>query len=167
MNFFKFLFLSFIILKLNALNLPKYFSAKFTQKIYSDKSVLTYKGEIYTNSKNVYWKYTYPNIKQIWINNKVYVYEPDLIQVTISKKPKINIFDALKKAKKIKANEYVANVDNKKIHFIYNKTLKKAWYKDDVGNKVEITFFDQSFSKLDNALFKPTYPKDVDIIYQN
>jgi len=152
---------------LYALNLPEYFSADFTQKIYSENKVLTYKGEIYTNSKNVYWKYTYPDTKQIWINQKVYIYEPDLLQVTISKKPKFNLFNAIKKAKKTKNNTYTALIDNKKIHFKFDKTLKKAWYVDDVGNKVEIVFTNQSKEKINPSLFKPNFPENIDIIYQN
>jgi len=157
----------FFFTNLLALNLPKYFSADFIQKIYSEGKTLTYKGKIYTDSKNVFWKYIYPNEKYIWVNNKVYVYEPDLEQVTISKKPKLNLFDAIKKAKKIKNNEYTANIDNKQINFIYNKFLQKVWYIDDVGNKVVIEFKNQSTKKIKNKLFIPAFPKDIDIIYQN
>jgi outer membrane lipoprotein carrier protein len=162
----KILILLFIT-NLFALNLPEYFSADFTQKIYSDNSILTYKGKIFTDSKKVFWKYTYPNEKEIWISNKVYVYEPDLLQVTISKKPEFNLFDALKNAKKIKNNDYIANVNDKKIHFLYDNTLKKAWYTDDVGNKVEITFSNQSKKKINSSTFNPKFPEDVDFIYQN
>ena len=156
----------FLITNLFSLNLPKYFSANFTQKIYSQDKILTYKGKIYTNLKQTYWKYTYPNKKEIWVNDKVYIYEPDLIQVTIAKKPKLDLFNAIKKAKKIN-NDYIAKINNKKIHFIYNNTLQKAWYIDDVGNKVELIFTNQSTKKIDQNLFIPKYPKDVDIIYQN
>jgi outer membrane lipoprotein carrier protein len=156
----------FFITYLFALNLPEYFSASFVQKIYSNDKVLIYKGKIYTDSKNVFWKYTYPNEKKIWITDKVYVYEPDLIQVTISDKPKLNLFEAIKKAKKIKQNEYVAKVNNKKIYFLFDKTLQKAWYTDDVGNKVEIVFYNQTDKKIPKSLFTPTYPDDVDFIYQ-
>ncbi len=156
-----------LIFNLFALNLPKYFSADFIQKIYSDGKVLTYKGKIYTDSKNVLWKYTYPDEKYIWINDKVYVYEPDLLQVTISKKPEFNLFKALKKANKLKNNEYEAEIDSKKIYFIYGNTLQKAWYTDDVGNKVIITFSNQSGKKIESSVFKPNFPKDIDVIYQN
>ena len=154
-----------MVINLHALNLPHYFHAKFTQKIYSDKKTLTYKGEIYTDSKQVFWKYTYPNTKEIWINDKVYVYEPDLLQVTISKKPKLNLFEAIKKAKKTEKG-YIAKIDNKTIHFIYDKTLKKAWYTDDIGNKVVINFKDVSTKKINPEIFTPKFPDDVDIIYQ-
>ncbi len=154
-----------MVINLYALNLPHYFQAEFIQKIYSDKKTLTYKGEIYTNSKQVFWKYTYPNTKEIWINDKVYVYEPELLQVTISKKPKLNLFEAIKKAKKTE-KDYIAKIDNKTIHFIYDKTLKKAWYTDDIGNKVVINFKDISTEKINPEIFTPKFPDDVDIIYQ-
>ena len=155
-----------LIINIFALNLPKFFSASFTQTITSKEKKITYKGNIYTNSKNVYWKYIYPNAKEIWITNEVTVYEPDLLQVTISKKPKFNIFSLIKKAKKIGKNTYEAKIDGKKVTFIFDKTLKKAWYKDDVGNRVEIDFYNQSDKKIDPSIFKPKYPKDVDVIYQ-
>jgi len=161
------LFNLLLMFNLFAMNLPKYFSADFTQKIYSEGKTLTYKGKIYTDSNRVFWKYTYPNEKEIWVNDRVYVYEPDLLQVTISKKPEFNLFEAVKKAKKIKENEYEAIIDNKKVFFNYDKTLQKAWYTDDVGNKVVITFKNQSSKKLENSIFKPNFPKDIDIIYQN
>jgi len=156
-----------LILELFAINFPKYFSADFVQKIYSDNNTLTYKGKIYTDSKHVFWKYTYPNEKEIWINDKVYVYEPDLLQVTISKKPEFNLFNALNKAKKINSKEYEAVVDNKKVYFVFDNTLKKVWYTDDVGNKVVIIFNNQSDKNIKSSIFKPNFPKDIDIIYQN
>lgn len=157
--------LFFIFTTLFAINLPPYFSATFTQKIYSDNKTLTYKGEVYTNSKDIFWKYTYPEEKYIWIKDKVYVYEPNLIQLTITKKPKINLFNVIKKATQIDKNKYIAQIDNKKIYFIFDKTLKKAWYKDDLGNKVVFTFKNQSNKKIDNTIFIPTSSKEVEIIY--
>jgi outer membrane lipoprotein carrier protein len=116
------------------------------------------------NKNIIYWKYTYPNLKEIWIKDKVYIYEPDLMQVTISKKPKLNLFKILKNAKKLKNNLYVAFADNKEIYFIYDKRLKKAYYTDDIGNRVEIYF-----KKIDKNISIPplNFPKDIDIIYQN
>ncbi|WP_236618702.1 LolA-like outer membrane lipoprotein chaperone [Lebetimonas sp. JH292] len=148
----------------NALNLPKEFKAKFTQYIYSKDKKLTYKGIVILKNNEIYWKYTYPNIKEIWIKDKVYIYEPDLMQVTISKKAKLNLFKILKNAKKLDKNLYVAINNKKEIYFIYDKTLKKAWYTDDIGNKVEIYF-----KKTNKNISIPplNFPKDIDIIYQN
>jgi len=155
----------FIFTNLFALNLPTYFSATFTQTIYSDNKTLTYKGEVYTNSKNIFWKYIYPEEKYIWIKDKVYIYEPNLIQLTITKKPEINLFNVIKQAAQIDKNKYIAQIENKQIYFIFDKTLKKAWYKDDLGNKVVFTFNNQSTKKIDDNIFIPNYPPEVDIIY--
>ncbi len=86
------------------------------------------------------------------------------MQVTISKKAKLNLFKILKNAKKLDKNLYVAINNKKEIYFIYDKTLKKAWYTDDIGNKVEIYF-----KKTNKNISIPplNFPKDIDIIYQN
>ncbi|GAX88275.1 outer membrane lipoprotein carrier protein [Lebetimonas natsushimae] len=160
----KWIIILLLISNLFALNLPKNFTAEFTQYIYQSSKKLTYRGIVIINNNQVYWKYTYPNIKEIWIKDKVYVYEPDLMQVTISKKPKLNLFKILKNAKKLNNNLYVATADNKEIYFIYDKTLKKAYYTDDIGNRVEIYF-----KKLNKNLKIPplNFPKNIDFIYQN
>jgi outer membrane lipoprotein carrier protein len=164
MNRGKWIIIFLIIGNLFAINLPKNFAAKFTQYIYQNNKKLTYKGIVILNNNQIYWKYTYPSLKEIWIKDKVYIYEPDLMQVTVSKKPKLNLFKILKNAKKLKDNLYVALADNKEIYFIYDKTLKKAYYNDDIGNRVEIYF-----KKINKNLKIPplNFPKDTDFIYQN
>jgi len=149
-----------------ALNLPKSFSADFVQTINSNGKKLVYKGKIFFKNPKILWKYTYPIKKYIWINKKVYIYEPNLYQVTITKKPDFTLTSILKKAKKIKKNTYEAKLKDKKIYFIYDKTLKKLWYKDEMENLVTITFNNQKDKKLDNKIFIPIYPKDIDILYQ-
>jgi len=153
------IFISFLY----SLELPQEFSAKFTEYIYQKNKKLTYKGLIIFKNQNIYWKYTYPNTKEIWIKDKVYVYEPDLMQVTVSKKPKLNLIKILKNAKKVDKNLYLAKMDKKDIYFIYNKTLKKLWYKDEIGSKIEMYF-----TKENNYSIPPlNFPEDVDYIYQN
>ena len=151
---------------LNALNLPSNFEADFIQTINSNGKNLLYKGKIYFQKEKIFWHYLYPVEKYIWINDKVYVYEPDLIQVTISKKPKFNLQNIIKNAKKIKQNEYETVIDKKKVYFVFEKTIKKLWYKDKMDNLVTIVFNNISLKKLNPSLFIPKYPKDVDIIYQ-
>jgi len=153
------IFISFLY----SLELPQQFSAKFTEYIYQKNKKLTYKGLIIFKNQNIYWKYTYPNTKEIWIKEKVYVYEPDLMQVTVSKKPKLNLIKILKNAKKIDKNLYLAKINKKDIYFIYNKTLKKLWYTDEIGSKIEMYF-----TKDNNYSIPPlNFPEDVDYIYQN
>jgi outer membrane lipoprotein carrier protein len=160
----KWIIILIIISNLFALNLPKNFTAKFIQYIYQNDKKLKYEGIVILNNNKVYWKYIYPIAKEIWIKDKVYVYEPDLMQITISKKPKLNLFKILKNAKKLNKKLYAAIANNKEIYFIYDKTIKKAYYTDDIGNRVEIYF-----KKLDKNLKIPplNFPKDIDVIYQN
>ncbi len=151
---------------LNALNLPSNFQADFIQTINSNGKKLIYKGKIYYQKNKIFWHYNYPVEKYIWINDKVYVYEPDLIQVTISKKPKFNLQNIVKNAKRIKPHEFETVIDKKKVYFIFDKIIKKLWYKDEMGNLVSIVFNKTSLKKINPSLFIPKYPKDVDIIYQ-
>ena len=159
----KWIILLIFIPFLYSLESPQQFSAKFTEYIYQKNKKLTYKGLIIFKNQNIYWKYTHPNTKEIWIKDKVYVYEPDLMQVTVYKKPKLNLIKILKNAKKIDKNLYLAKMDKKDIYFIYNKTLKKLWYKDEIGSKIEMYF-----TKENNYSIPPlNFPEDVDYIYQN
>ncbi len=149
-----------------SLTLPKQFSAKFIETISSKDKNLTYKGEVYYKDKNIVWKYTYPNKKIIWVKDKIYIYEPDLEQITITKRKKLSLNNIIKNSKKIKDNLYVSNVEKKKIYFIYDKTLKKLFYKNEIGDKVTINFFNQK-NDVNNSIFRINVPKDIDIIYQN
>ena len=161
-----FIFILFLLFSyINALNLPDNFKSDFTQTINSNGKKLIYKGEIFYKNGNILWKYTYPVKKYIWINNKVYIYEPNLMQVTISKKPEFNLENILKNAKKEKSR-YVTLIGGKKVYFIYDKTLKSLHYKDDAGNLVTVDFTNTSTKPIKDSLFIPTYPKDVDFIYQ-
>ena len=155
------LFFSYI----NALILPNNFEANFTQTINSNGKKLFYKGQIFYKNGKILWKYSYPVKKYIWINKRVYVYEPNLIQVTVSKKPKFTLQNILKNAKK-ENNFYVAKINNKKVYFTYKKTITSLHYKDDTGSLVTIDFSNISTKALKTSIFIPTYPKDVDIIYQ-
>ena len=162
----KIILLLFLLKFSFALTIPNSFSANFIQTINSNEKILTYKGKIFFKNPKILWKYTYPNEKYIWINDRVYIYEPDLYQVTISKKPEFTLTDILKNAKKIKDHTYKTKLKNKTVYFIYDKTLKKLWYKDELGNLVTIKFTNQKEKNLNPDIFIPNYPKDVDIIYQ-
>jgi len=150
-----------------ALNIPSNFKANFIQTIKSDNQEIKYKGEIFYKNGKILWKYTYPTEKYIWMLNQVYIYEPDLYQVTVTKRPKFNIENILKNSKKVKNNLYETTINNKKVKFIYDKFLKELSYTDEVGNKVKIVFSNFSTNELNNSLFVPTFPDDVDVIYQN
>ncbi len=158
--------LLFFFITLNALTFPKNFEANFTQSIINQNKKLIYKGKVFYKNGKVLWKYTYPVKKYIWINNKVYIYEPDLFQVTISPKPKFTLQNILENAKKIKDDEYYTIINNTKIIFKLKKFIQFLKYKNKIGNLVEIKFFNQKNTSLNNKLFIPNYPKNVDIVYQ-
>ncbi len=162
----KFILILFLLVSINALNLPSNFQADFIQTINSNGKKLIYKGKVYFQKEKIFWHYTYPVEKYIWVNDKVYVYEPDLIQVTVSKRPEFNLQNIINNAKKIKQNIYEALIDKKKVYFIFDKVLKKLWYKDDIGNTVTIKFKNVSLKKPASIIFVPKYPKDADIVYQ-
>jgi outer membrane lipoprotein carrier protein len=121
---------------------------------------------VFYNQGDIVWKYIYPYKKIIWVKDKVYVYEPDIMQLTIAKRKNNTLSDILKHSKKVKDHLYKAKIENKTVYFIYDKTLKKIFYTDEVGNKVNIVFYNQKNNAPKNV-FKLTYPQDVDVIYQN
>ena len=162
----KLLVLLFIIVASYSLTLPKNYEANFTQTITDKNKKLKYTGEIFYKNGKILWKYNYPVQKFIWITDKVYVYEPDLLQVTISPKPKFTLPNIVKNAKKIKEDIYEAKIDNKNVVFKFDKTLQFLKYKNQMGNLVTIKFTNQKVKDINDSLFIPKYPKDVDIIYQ-
>jgi outer membrane lipoprotein carrier protein len=149
-----------------AINIPKSFKANFIQTIKSSNHTLKYKGIVCMKGQKIFWKYTYPEKKYIWIEDKIYVYEPDLMQVTISNRGNFTLNDILKNSKKISKNLYVTQINHKKVYFIYDKTLKKLYYTDQLGNKVTIKFYNQSKCENDKV-FKINFPNDVDVVYEN
>jgi len=145
----------------------KSFVSDFNQSVISENKKINYEGKIYLKDNLIYYHYTKPIEKKIWINKKIYVYEPDLEQVTIYKKSD-NLFNLIKSAKKIAKNLYLKEYDNKKIYFkVENNLIKGIYYKDKVDNLVTIKFFNIEKKELNKTLFIPSYPDYVDIIYAN
>jgi outer membrane lipoprotein carrier protein len=157
-----FLFFSLLF----ALEPPKTFKADFVQTVTSQNGVLKYKGVVCMKNDEIFWKYEYPQVKYIWVKKEIYVYEPDLMQVTIAKRGSLTLENILKHSKKIKKDLYLTVLNKTKVYFVYDKTLKKLYYTDKLGNKIEILFFNQSTCKNDEV-FKLNFPKDVDIIREN
>ena len=162
----KLLLLLIFLITLYGLKLPNNFESNFTQTIINKDKKIIYKGKIFYKSGKILWKYTYPVEKKIWILNKVYIYEPNLMQVTITKKPTLTLNTILKNAKKIKGNLYKTTINKTTVYFTYDKTLKTLKYKNKMDDLVKIKFFNQKNSNIKDNIFIPNYPKDVDIIYQ-
>ncbi len=146
------------------------FSTDFNQTIKSNNKTISYKGKLYIKNDLILWKYLYPTSKTIWItNNKIYIYEPDLYQVTIyNNQKKDSLFELIKSANKIKPNLYVKKYNDKTIYFqTKNGLIDKIYYKDKIGNLVTLNFYNTKKENISKLFFIPKYPKDVDFIYAN
>jgi len=142
----------------------KSFSADFNQSVKSDNKIILYEGNLKVKNNLIFWHYKKPIEKKIWITNKIFIYEPDLEQVTIYNKDN-NLFKLLKNAKKIKKDLYVNKYENRNIYFIIkNKMITKIYYKDKIDNLVTLNFYNIKKEKLNNSTFKAKYPNYVDII---
>jgi outer membrane lipoprotein carrier protein len=164
--------LFFILLSIYAFGFElKYnsFISDFNQSVRSENKTINYKGKVYVNHELIFWHYTKPIEKKIWVtlDNKIYVYEPDLEQVTIyNTSKKDNFFKLIRSAKKIKDNLYLKEYDNRKIYFETNNGLiKKIYYKDKIDNLVTLNFYNTQKKDINLSKFTPKYPSYVDIIY--
>jgi len=146
----------------------KTLTTDFNQTIKSDNKTIIYKGKLFIKDNLIFWHYKKPIEKKIWVlQNKIYVYEPDLYQVTIySKNKDDDFFNLLKTAKKIDNNLYVKKYNDKTIYFsIKNGLVKKIYYKDKIDNLVTLNFYNTNKGDINKSLFKPSFESDVDIIY--
>jgi len=145
----------------------KSFESDFNQSVKSENKTIFYKGKVFIDNNLVFWHYTNPIEKKIWSNNKIYVYEPDLEQVTIyQKSKKDDFFTLLQTAQKVKKNLYLKKYDNKNIYFVVkNKMIEKIYYKDKVDNLVTLNFYNTKKRDFNLSFFIPKYPEYVDTIY--
>jgi outer membrane lipoprotein carrier protein len=147
----------------------KTFSADFNQSVESNKKVINYTGKVFVKNSLIFWDYKTPIEKKIWVTNfnKIYIYEPDLEQVTIYKNSSSkDFFQLLTTATQIDDNLYKKQFDKKEIFFkTQNGMVKKIYYKDKIDNLVTLNFKNIEKKEFNNSLFLPSFPKDVDIIY--
>ncbi|MEO1942448.1 MAG: LolA-like outer membrane lipoprotein chaperone [Campylobacterales bacterium] len=152
-----------------ALQLPPYFSAKFTQIVKGEEGEnLQYRGEVYyQRGEGLYWHYTSPVEKKIWIiQNRIVIYEPDIEQVTISTRRRgLNLERLLKGARELSRGHYTTEVEGREYNFTYSDRLEEIKYRDRIGNLVVIKFSGGGRTPPPHSLFTPTYPADVEIIY--
>jgi outer membrane lipoprotein carrier protein len=152
-----------------ALQLPPYFAAKFTQIVKGGEGELQYRGQVYyRRGVGLYWHYTSPVEKRIWITkDRVVIYEPDIEQVTISTRRRgLNLAQLLRKAKQLSPGHYTTKVEGREYNFTYTNRLEEIRYLDRLGNLVVIKFSNPTKNPPPPHLFTPTYPADVDTIYQ-
>jgi len=145
------------------------FVSDFNQSVKSENKTINYEGRVFVNNKLIFWHYTKPIEKKIWVtlSDKIYIYEPDLEQITIyNTSKKDNFFKLIKSAKKLKNDLYVKNYNNRKIYFeTKNNLIKKIYYKDKIDNLVTLNFYHIKKKDLNLSTFIPKYPSYVDIIY--
>lgn len=146
------------------------FEATFVQTITDEKSkVITYKGNVLaTKPQNALWSYQSPISKDVYVQeNLVTIIEPEIEQAIIKRiSTDLNLFELIKKAKKISEGNYETSYMDKKYHIAFHKNLLESIsYKDEFDNNVKILFEKQKQNKkIDPALFTPNIPADFDII---
>lgn len=146
------------------------FQANFSQSITNHSGTqIQYTGKVFIKKPlKILWRYSDPIEKDVFlINNHVTIIEPDLEQVIISTlQNEIHILDILRNGEKIDENTYKSIVYNKPYIFsIKNNQLSKIEYKDDVDNKVIITFTNIAQNQqINDALYKYDIPNEYDII---
>jgi outer membrane lipoprotein carrier protein len=146
------------------------FEATFVQTITDEKSkVIQYEGSVLaTKPQNALWSYKSPITKDVYVQqNLVTIIEPEIEQVIIKRiTSDLNIFELIKKAKKISKGLYEATYMNKKYIIAFkDDLLESISYKDEFDNSVKILFEKQKQNKeINPALFTPNIPTYFDII---
>jgi len=146
------------------------FEANFIQTITDDKNkVLTYNGTLLASKpQNALWNYTSPVKKSIYMNKfNIIIIEPEIEQAIIRKiTSDFDFFKIIKNAKKIDANNFIAQFENTSFTIkTKNNLIESITYVDQFENNVKILFSDQQQNKdIDKKIFIPIIPSDFDII---
>jgi len=159
-------------LAFSSIDLPKSFSADFTQMITNaKKKVIHYSGKVrFSDAKLFKWSYLEPTKKEVCTDGlELLVVDHDLEQVSayyISKG--VDIAQVLTKAKLHSKNIYVAEYEGKKYTIQLDKTQKlhSIAYFDELDNKVQILFKDMIYSNtmVPTAQMQCNYPLEYDVI---
>lgn len=166
----KYMFLIMLFLtQIFALDLEfKNLSSDFIQEVKSSNSTLKYKGNFIITQNKALWNYTFPNNKQIYINNKeIAIIEHDLEQVIFTSIENLpNLKEIFKNAKKLDNNNYIATYNNIKYEIKINNDMpENIKYKDELNNFVQINFFNQKFNQnINEKIFIPNFPSHFDIV---
>lgn len=149
----------------------KTFEANFEQTITNtSKNVIFYSGNIKASKQNILWQYEKPISKEVYVlGNDVIINEPELEQTIYTKlKNEINIVTLLSEAKKIDDNKYSTLIgDTEYILSLKDGVLLNISFKDEVENRVIITFKNQKINKdIDSKTFLFDQDPNFDIIKQ-
>jgi len=143
--------------------------ADFIQTITNEQNnTIKYSGKFYARSDNkALWIYQKPIKKELYfIDGKVVIIEPELEQSIFSRAKKLpKILDILKSAKKEK-NRLIAHCcDTTYIILTKGNQIISVSYKDKVGNKVKINFFNEEINLIiDDEIFRYKIPEYYDIL---
>ncbi len=145
-------------------------SANFSQTVQSDDAKISYGGDFSATKEHAVWHYKTPTIKNIFFSfTKVVVIEPELEQAIITNiKETPNLTAILANAKPNKKGVYEANFDDVKYLIEMKGDLpSKISYTDKMDNKVVINLSNvRKNAPVNEAIFKPSIPKNYDIITQ-
>jgi outer membrane lipoprotein carrier protein len=148
----------------------KTFKSDFTQTITNPSGkTISYSGNIVANNENMYiWRYNKPIIKEVYIiQSDVIINEPELEQtIYTTLDSQINLFELIKKAKKVSKYEYISNFNEVEYGLYFkNDLLQSIAYKDEIDNKVNIIFKNQQINQnIDSKTFLFDQNPDFDII---
>lgn len=148
----------------------KSFEADFVQLVMNETNkTIEYKGKVFIkNNGKVLWKYETPIIKNVFvIENIAIIDEPELEQaIYTTLENSVDIVRLLKDAKKVDENRYETELYKVKyIIFLENNKIKSLSYKDQLENKIMITFSKQKQNaEISEDLFKFIPPDFYDII---
>ncbi|CAM2847592.1 LolA-like outer membrane lipoprotein chaperone [Helicobacter felis] len=150
----------------------KTFKAHFKQVVIGEGPINpVYEGELFAKIPDAAkWVYNKPSKKEIYMrDNHVLVYEPRLMQATLTKLDQsLDLFTILKKAKLQKDGRYKTKVKGTTYYFTLQDQLPHTLeFKDKLHNKVEITFSAiQTDMPLEDSMFIFTLPQGVDLVRQ-
>lgn len=148
----------------------KSFEADFVQLVMNETNkTIEYKGKVFIkNNGKVLWKYKTPIIKNVFVlGNVAIVDEPELEQaIYTTLENSIDMVRLLKDAKKVKENIYETELYKVKyIISLENDKIKSLSYRDQLENKILITFSEQKQnSDISDDLFNFIAPDYYDII---
>lgn len=142
--------------------------ANFTQTITNDQNkTITYTGKVSIGTDRVLWEYETPSVKKVLITQRqIYILEPDLEQVTVTKNLGTQDLKAIyKNAKTLDAHTRQAVLDGKEVLIKDDgKFVTGLYYIDEVGNRAAISFRATAPFKFSQEDFKLQIPKHYEII---
>ncbi|WP_104695345.1 LolA-like outer membrane lipoprotein chaperone [Helicobacter salomonis] len=145
------------------------FSAHFEQVVLGEGPSPVYTGEIFAKMPDyAKWVYYKPLAKEIYMRDKkVVIYEPQLLQATLtSLDTSLDFFSILKKAKLQKDGRYKTKIKGTTYYLTLQNNLPYLLeFTDKLHNKVKVTFSSVKTNiPLEDSIFVFTLPKGVDLI---